>query len=94
MNSGAFRKNSPKCNQSRSRTFSRNPSTHQRHRQSWIICLQDLPAERRAPFVEAYNQHLQQAQTQAEAQYNQYIAQAQNYAQQYEQGVAQTLLVS
>ena len=56
--------------------------------------LQELPAERRAPFIEAYNQHLQQAQTQAEAQYNQYIAQAQNYAQQYEQGVAQTLLVS
>ena len=56
--------------------------------------LQDLPAERRAPFVEAYNQHLQNAQAQAEAQYNQHIAQAQNYAQQYEAGVAQTLLVS
>ena len=35
--------------------------------------LQDLPAERRAPFVEAYNQHLQNAQTQAEAQYNRVI---------------------
>ena len=56
--------------------------------------LEALPADRRAPFVAAYNQHLQQAQAQAEAQYNQYIAQAQNYAQQYEQGVAQTLLVS
>ena len=51
--------------------------------------LETLPAERRAPFIEAYNQQLQQGRAQAEAQYNQVISQAQNYAQQFENGVAQ-----
>jgi hypothetical protein len=56
--------------------------------------LEALPAERRAPFIQAYAQQIQQAQEAAAGQYSQHLAQAQNYAQQYEQGVAQTLLVS
>ncbi len=49
--------------------------------------LQDLPVERRAPFIEAYNQQLVQAQAQAQAQYDQHISQAQASEQQYRQGI-------
>ena len=42
--------------------------------------LQDLPAERRAPFVEAYNQHLQNAQAQAKRNTINILPQAQSYA--------------
>ena len=49
--------------------------------------LADLPAERRAPFVQAYAQTLEQAQATAAAQYNQHITQAQQAEHQYRQGI-------
>ena len=73
---------------------SRNPSTHQRRRQSWIICSGICRRSAAHHLCKLTTMHIQKAQAQAEEQYNQHIATAQNYAQQYEQGVAQSLLVS
>lgn len=56
--------------------------------------LAELPEHRRAPFVAAFNQMVDNTRHQAAMQYQAATQQAQNTAQQYEQAVAQTLLTA